>query len=95
MSKNPVFGFRLKREDREALVSMAKLYGSPTPGAFCREALTALCSGDRKRLADFTASLIRCVGEQMILSLNSPVVSPAPSVVITARKKKRRRRGPS
>jgi hypothetical protein len=95
MANTPLFAFRLSPADRESVVQMSKLYGSPNPSAFAREMLTAMCSGDRQRVADFTARLIRCVGEQLILSLNPPVASPAPSAVITARKKKRRRRGPS
>jgi len=67
---SPQFSFRLPQKDKDALAEMAKVYGAPSPGAFCAEMVGAVCSGDMERVKAFNAKLIKGMGEQLTLKLN-------------------------
>ena len=92
---SPLLAFRLKAEDRAAVVEMSKLFGCANPSEFCREMLSAMCSGNPDRVQAFNAKLIHAVGEQLILKLHAPLraISKPVPVPKKARKKRRGRRG--
>lgn len=76
---SPTFNFRLPAADKAALLEMAKIYGSPSPGAFCAEMIGAMCSGDMDRVKAFNGRLIAKAGEQLTLKLNAALdASEAP-----------------
>lgn len=64
---SPKFTFRLNAQDRHSLIEVSKLYGAPSPGAFCAAMVSAVCSGDPGRIAEFNSRLIRGMGEQLAL----------------------------
>jgi hypothetical protein len=73
MATPPVFTFRLPVEQAAALREMSKIYGAPTPSAFLREMVGASCSGDGEKIKAFNSKLIKGMGEQLTLKLNSLV----------------------
>jgi hypothetical protein len=68
---SPQFSFRLPAADKAALLEMAKIYGAPSPGAFCAEMIGVMCSGDLERVKAFNGRLIAKAGEQLTLKLNA------------------------
>lgn len=62
---SPKFSFRLPAEDKKNLLELSKVYGSPSPGAFCAEMVGALCSGNANRVAQFNTKLLQKMGEQL------------------------------
>lgn len=75
---SPQFTFRLPAKDKAALQEMSKIYGSPSPGAFCAEVVGAMCSNDPERVKAFNTRLIMRAGEQLTLKLNSAVDAAQP-----------------
>jgi hypothetical protein len=67
---SPQFSFRLPEKDKASLLEMSKVYGAPSPGAFCAEMVGVMCSGDMERVKAFNAKLIKGMGEQLTLKLN-------------------------
>jgi hypothetical protein len=67
---SPKFSFRLPEKDKASLLEMSKVYGAPSPGAFCAEMVGVMCSGDMERVKAFNAKLIKGMGEQLTLKLN-------------------------
>lgn len=74
---SPQFSFRLPEKDKAALLEMSKVYGAPSPGAFCAEMVGVMCSGDMERVKAFNARLIKGMGEQLTLKLNAALEGPA------------------
>jgi len=86
----PLFNFRLPEEEANTLREVAKLYGSPSASAFVREMVTTMCSGEPDQAKAFIGRLISRMGEQLSLSLQTPV-PPRKG----PKKRKRPRRGSS
>jgi hypothetical protein len=83
---SPIFTFRMPQKDREALNSMAKIYGAPSSGAFVAEMVGVMCSGDSERVKAFVGRLIARAGEQMALQFGRQIdevmgSKPAPKPV--------------
>jgi hypothetical protein len=79
----PVFSIRLPEETQRDIAVIAKIYGSPNPRAFIREALEVMVSGDFKRIGAFNARLMQGMGEQLTLQM-----TPAPEAEKPASKPK-------
>lgn len=79
------------------MLEVSKLFGAVSPGAFCAEMIGAICSGDLERIKAFNARLVRGMGEQLTLKLNTAMDAafephkPAPA----ARKPAKKGRKPS
>ncbi len=67
----PLFSFRMSADDARNVVEMAKVFGSPTVSAFCREVLGTVASGDVERVRALTMRMVEKTGEQLKLSLNA------------------------
>lgn len=87
---SPKFTFRLPAKDKASMLEVSKLFGAVSPGAFCAEMIGAVCSGDMERIKAFNAKLIRGMGEQLTLKLNS-----AMDVAFEAEKPAKKGRKPS
>jgi hypothetical protein len=88
MAKTVPFTFRIQIADKDSLVEFAKLYGSPSPGAFLNEMCHAILSGDSRKSADFLKRLLVKSGEQLALKLEAQVQAEA----IKAQKKPKGRK---
>jgi len=88
----PIFNVRLPAKDQETLRAVAKVFGSANASEFAREMLTTMCSGDPARIAAFNRRLIMSVGEQLVLTLNAPLMEAAKPALESPKKRKRKRR---
>lgn len=73
---SPTFTFRLPAKDKAAMAEMAKIYGAPSPGAFCAEMIGAMCANDMVRVQQFIERLITKIGEQLNLDFKTTLELP-------------------
>lgn len=74
----PIFAIRLEPAVRAKLTTLAKVYGSPTPGAFAREILTVVTSGDLRLVGEFNARLMDKIQGQFALGITEAIQPPKP-----------------
>jgi uncharacterized protein (DUF1778 family) len=65
----PPLSFRLKKEQRLALIEVAKINGNPSVSAFLREMIQALCGPKQEEAEKFALRLMERAGQQMQLHL--------------------------
>lgn len=96
MAETPLFAFRLGKPERLKLVEMARIYGSPTPSAFVREMVSAICSGETGAANGFLGRLGEKLTGQMTLELQQQAMQDAakgPARRVKRRKRRGGRRG--
>jgi len=77
------------------MLEVSKIFGAVSPGAFCAEMIGAICSGDLERMKSFNARLVRGMGEQLTLKLNTAMdaVAEAGKPAKKARKPSKKGKG--
>ena len=69
----PIYALRLPQKTQDDIAELSKLYGSPNSRAFAREILEVMTGGDIERIKAFNARLVRGMGEQLTLTLNTAI----------------------
>ena len=72
----PIYALRLPQKTQEDIAELARIYGAANARAFAREILEVITSGDIERIKAFNARLIKGMGEQLTLKLNSALDGP-------------------
>jgi hypothetical protein len=89
MANSPQFSFRLKAEDKASVIELSKVYGAPSPGAFCAEMVSVMCSGDAKRISEFNTRLLTKMGEQLALDFVEKATKDAKKRALQAKRRPR------
>jgi len=93
----PHYTLRLPAKTIAAISEMGAIYGAPNGRAFAREMLIAMTSGDLEQVKAFNGRLMRGIGEQLTLQLNTaldaalPPQKPAKTAKTPAKRAKTRK----
>ena len=72
----PIYSLRIPQKTQDEIAELARIYGAPNGRAFAREILEVITSGDLEKIKAFNGRLIKGMGEQLTLKLNSALDGP-------------------